>query len=68
MKYYSGDSNKEKTQEFTISTTIIRRREAFIEIENVTIEPKKVEPGMTFRVVFTLKNVGEGYAKPLRSG
>lgn len=65
LKYYSGDSNKEKTQEFTISTTIIRRREAFIEIENVTIEPKKVEPGMTFRVVFTLKNVGEGYAKAL---
>ncbi|MFA4667961.1 COG1361 S-layer family protein [Pyrococcus kukulkanii] len=66
VTYYSGNTNNKVTQEFTFSTTVIRHRAAFIEIENVTIEPKKVEPGMTFRVTLTLKNMGEGYAKGLK--
>ncbi|CAB50584.1 COG1361 S-layer family protein [Pyrococcus abyssi] len=65
LKYYSGNSNQEKTQDFTISTTVIRRREAFIEIDNVTLTPEKIEPGTTFNITLRLRNVGEGYAKGL---
>ncbi|ASJ16007.1 hypothetical protein A3L04_02400 [Thermococcus chitonophagus] len=66
LTYYSGNSNKQMTQEFVFSTTVIRERAAFIEIENVTLNPEKIEPGMTFKMTLTLKNVGEGYAKGLR--
>ncbi|WP_048055387.1 COG1361 S-layer family protein [Pyrococcus sp. NA2] len=65
IRYHSGDSNKEITQEFTFSTTVLRRRTAFIEIENVTMSPERIEPGTTFQLTLTLRNVGESYAKGL---
>ncbi|AFK22014.1 COG1361 S-layer family protein [Pyrococcus sp. ST04] len=66
LTYYSGNSLQQVTQEFTFSTTVIRRRAAFIEIENVTLKPEKIEPGSSFNMTLVLKNVGEGYAKGLQ--
>ncbi|AEH25013.1 COG1361 S-layer family protein [Pyrococcus yayanosii] len=65
LRYYSGNSNEEKTQEMTFSVTVIRRRAAFIEIEEVRIDPKEVEPGDTFKIIMKLKNVGESDARAL---
>jgi len=65
IEYYSGNEDSKISQEFTLAITVVRKREAFIEIENATTIPEKVEPGSTFTLVLALKNKGEGYAKGL---
>ncbi|ADT84782.1 COG1361 S-layer family protein [Thermococcus barophilus] len=63
LTYYSGDSKDSKSQSFEFSVQVLRKREAFIEIESIDMEPKKIEPGDEFTLTIKLRNVGEENAR-----
>ncbi|AHF81173.1 COG1361 S-layer family protein [Thermococcus paralvinellae] len=63
LTYYSGDSKESKSQSFEFSVQVLRKREAFIEIESIEMDPKKVEPGDEFTLTLKLRNVGEENAR-----
>ncbi|AIF69963.1 hypothetical protein PAP_07870 [Palaeococcus pacificus DY20341] len=63
LEYYSGDAKEGKSQSFEFSIQVLESRKAFIEIERIEVEPKKIEPGDDFTLKITLKNVGEETAR-----
>ncbi|NJE77414.1 NEW3 domain-containing protein, partial [Thermococcus sp. ES12] len=48
VSYFSGDSKEQKEQTFEFSIQIIKRNQAFIEIEDIDLEPSTIEPGDEF--------------------
>lgn len=63
LTYYSGDAKESTSQSFEFSVKVVERRKAFIEIESVELEPKKIEPGDEFTLKIKIKNVGEETAR-----
>lgn len=63
LTYYSGDAKESTSQSFEFSVQVLERRKAFIEIESVELEPKKIEPGDEFTLKIKIKNVGEETAR-----
>ncbi|NJE08340.1 hypothetical protein E3E31_07355 [Thermococcus sp. M39] len=63
LTYYSGDAKESKSQSFEFSVQVLRKREAFIEIESIEMSPKKIEPGDEFTLKIKIKNVGEETAR-----
>ncbi|USH00267.1 hypothetical protein K1720_01975 [Thermococcus argininiproducens] len=63
VSYFSGDSKEQKEQTFEFSIQIIKRNQAFIEIENIDLEPSTIEPGDEFILKVKIKNVGDEAAK-----
>jgi hypothetical protein len=63
LTYYSGDAKESMSQNFEFSVQVLERRKAFIEIESVELEPKKIEPGDEFTLKIKIKNVGEETAR-----
>lgn len=62
LSYYSGDAKDEKTQEFRFSVQVLRKNQAYIEIESADT-PKEIEPGDEFTLKIRLKNVGDETAR-----
>ncbi|NJE26246.1 hypothetical protein E3E22_06350 [Thermococcus sp. MV5] len=63
VSYFSGDSKEQKEQTFEFSIQIIKRNQAFIEIEDIDLEPSTIEPGDEFILRIKIKNVGDEAAK-----
>ncbi|MCO6040450.1 COG1361 S-layer family protein [Thermococcus alcaliphilus] len=63
VSYYSGDSKDQREQTFDFSIQVVRRNQAFIEIESVEMDPKAIEPGDEFVLKVKVKNVGEERAR-----
>lgn len=63
VTYYSGDSKEQREQTFEFSVQVVRRNQAFIEIESVEMDPKAIEPGDEFVLKVKVKNVGEERAR-----
>ncbi|ALV63667.1 Uncharacterized protein ADU37_CDS19680 [Thermococcus sp. 2319x1] len=63
VTYYSGDSKEQREQTFDFSIQVVRRNQAFIEIESVEMDPKAIEPGDEFVLKVKVKNVGEERAR-----
>ena len=63
VSYFSGDSKEQKEQTFEFSIQIIKRNQAFIEIEDIDLEPSTIEPGDEFILKVKIKNVGDEAAK-----
>jgi len=63
VSYYSGDSKDQREQTFDFSIQVVRRNQAFIEIESVEMDPKAIEPGDEFVLKVKVKNVGDETAR-----
>lgn len=63
VSYYSGDSKEQREQTFEFSVQVVRRNQAFVEIESVEMDPKAIEPGDEFVLKVKVKNVGEERAR-----
>lgn len=63
LSYFSGDSKEQKEQSFEFSIQVVRRNQAFVEIESVDMEPKAIEPGDEFVLKVKVKNIGEEKVK-----
>ncbi|WP_087036916.1 COG1361 S-layer family protein [Thermococcus litoralis] len=63
VTYYSGDSKEQREQTFEFSVQVVRRNQAFVEIESVEMDPKAIEPGDEFVLKVKVKNVGEERAR-----
>ncbi|USS41209.1 COG1361 S-layer family protein [Thermococcus aggregans] len=63
VSYYSGDSKDQREQTFDFSIQVVRRNQAFVEIESVEMDPKAIEPGDEFVLRVKVKNVGDETAK-----
>ena len=62
LSYYSGDAKDEKKQDFKFSIQVLRKNQAYIEVEGVDT-PKSIEPGDEFTLKIRLKNVGDETAR-----
>lgn len=65
VTYYSGDSKEQREQTFEFSVQVVRRNQAFVEIESVEMDPKAIEPGDEFVLRVKIKNTGDETARAL---